>query len=946
LGLYGQVSVDRWDGKHLPYVDNLVNLVVADELDAAAMSEVMRVLCPEGVALIGSDGRWTRTVKPRPEEMDEWTHYLHSAGGNAVSADRRIAPPTSLQWDGPPRWSRSHETDMSMTAAVAAAGRLFHTHDEGPVGIHETPLPTRRLPDKCSLIARDAYNGVELWRRPIPNWGSAAWDAARWRFGKRDQMWSSPLTLPRRLVAAGNQLYMTMGFTACVSELDAASGKTLRQFKETSGAEEILLHDGILLVRVRRKQAADAVLALDVGSGRVLWDRPAGRMSDLTLAADAARVCFANETGLVALDLRTGRELWTLPEPMRPNLIAPAETLVLRDGVALFTRSRLVRAVSMADGKVLWSRKIGATFRGPPDVFVANGLVWLGTLTTTGVNLKTGETVKEIRPGSLFTAGHHARCHRARATEKYLLHNKRGVEFLDLTGDGHMRHDWVRGTCRYGVIPANGMLYTPPHSCFCYPGVKLTGFNALVAGDCPPAKSSRPRLTKGPAYAAIGNPASAAGDWPTYRRDNARSGCATVGVSDKLAPAWRTVLRGQLSPPVVAGGRVYVAGRDTHSVHCLDADSGKPLWAFTAGGPVDSPPTVREGRVLFGSTDGSVYCLRAADGELAWRFRAAPGERRIMSYGRLESAWPVHGSVLVEGGVAYLAAGRSSYLDGGLYLFALDVATGAVRHEARLAGPKPDLDRPSTRAHDMDGSRNDILVGVGGKIFLTQNVFDLALRPLPAPRAAKHGARQTDLHLVALGGFLDDSMFDRNYWMHARRWPGLYFADAASKAGQILVFDANTTYGLHMFEVKFSRSPLFKPASGGCELFADDNANEPVLTSRAAGRERGTMTRAAPPKWSVRVPVRARAMVLAPPAAGAAAGRLIFAGPPDTIDPKDPLASFEGRAGALLWSVSTADGARKAQYRLDAPPAFDGLIAAGGKLYMTTIDGAVSCWAD
>ena len=82
------------------------------------------------------------------------------------------------------------------------------------------------------------------------------------------------------------------------------------------------------------------------------------------------------------------------------------------------------------------------------------------------------------------------------------------------------------------------------------------------------------------------------------------------------------------------------------------------------------------------------------------------------------------------------------------------------------------------------------------------------------------------------------------------------------------------------------------------------------------------MTRAAPPKWSVRVPVRARAMVLAPPAAGAAAGRLIFAGPPDSIDSKDPLASFEGRAGALLWSVSTADGTRKAQYRLDAPPAF------------------------
>jgi len=946
LGLYGPVSVDVWTGPRLPYADNLVNLVVVSGAGRGpSREEILRVLAPGGVALV--EGR--TIVKPRPDDVDDWTHYFHTANGNAVSTDRRIAPLTRLQWDGPPRWSRSHETDMSLTAAVAAGGTIFHTLDEGPIGIHETPLTTRRLPDKCSLVARDAYNGIELWRRPLPGWGSAAWDNARWRFGKRDQMWSSPLTLPRRLVALGDRVYMTMGFRAPVSELDAVTGLTIREFPATRDTEELVVHDGILLARARRKKGDEAVVAVELASARVLWTRPAGKVDDLTLAASGTRVCFVNEKGLIALDLRTGRERWQVSLGQRPRRTAPAFTLILRDDVVLVARPGSVRAMAAADGRGLWTAKTNASFRGPPDVFVAGGLVWVGTLTTRGLDLKTGRVKKEIRPGSLFTSGHHSRCHRARATEQYLLFSKRGIEFLDLRGDEHMRHDWVRGTCRYGIIPANGLIYAPPHSCFCYPGVKLTGFNALApAPKTPPKPDSSPRLEKGPAFhttdsqSALHNPPSE--DWPTYRHDNARSGCTGAPVPDRLKPLWRTVLRGKVSPPVVADGRVYVAGLDTHAVHCLTADTGKAVWTFTAGGGVDSPPTVCGGRVLFGCRDGAVYCLRAADGRLAWRFRAAPRDRRIVSYGRVESAWPVHGSVLVEGGVAYFAAGRSSFLDGGLYLFGLDVATGAVRHQARLVGPKPDLSKPSNRAHDMDGSRNDILVGTGGKLYLTQNVFDLSLKPLPAPRIARWGARKTDLHLVATGGFLDDSMFDRIYWMHARRWPGLYVAVATSKAGQILVFDGTTTYGLHVFTRKFSRSPYFQPASGGYELFADDNDNEPVLLKGNAARERGSMTRAAPPRWSVQIPVRARAMVLAPSAPGKEAGRVFLAGPPDAIDPEDPLAALEGRAGALLWAVSSADGSKRAEYRLACPPVFDGLIAARGKLFLATVDGAVSCW--
>ena len=101
---------------------------------------------------------------------------------------------------------------------------------------------------------------------------------------------------------------------------------------------------------------------------------------------------------------------------------------------------------------------------------------------------------------------------------------------------------------------------------------------------------------------------------------------------------------------------------------------------------LDQAPTVLDGLVLFGCRDGSVYCLRATDGELVWRFRAAPDDRRVVSYGQIESVWPVHGSVLVQDGMVYFAAGRSSFLDGGIIVYALDAKTGSV-HRAVCCAP-------------------------------------------------------------------------------------------------------------------------------------------------------------------------------------------------------------------------------------------------------------------
>jgi hypothetical protein len=44
--------------------------------------------------------------------------------------------------------------------------------------------------------------------------------------------------------------------------------------------------------------------------------------------------------------------------------------------------------------------------------------------------------------------------------------------------------------------------------------------------------------------------------------------------------------------------------------------------------------------------------------------------------------------------------------------------------------------------------------------------------------------------------------------------------------------------------------------------------------------------------------------------------------------------------------VSADDGRMLGQWTLDAPPVFDGMAAAAGRLYLTTESGHVICFAE
>ena len=242
LGRYGSTSVQLLTGTRLPYADNLVNLLVADGPQDLPVKELMRVVAPGGSVCLGSGDDWQKIVKPRPKDIDEWTHYLHDASGNAVAADQQVGPPKHVRWVAGPLWSRSHEFNPSINALVSGGGRMFYILDEGMAG-----LPDLRFPARWSLYARDAFSGVLLWKRPVPNWGYREWNTRG--------MWSAPLTLNRRVVTDGTRVFVTLGYKAPVTVLDAATGATKSaRSRGTDGTDEMIaLRDGVLLACVREQ---------------------------------------------------------------------------------------------------------------------------------------------------------------------------------------------------------------------------------------------------------------------------------------------------------------------------------------------------------------------------------------------------------------------------------------------------------------------------------------------------------------------------------------------------------------------------------------------------------------------------------------------------------------------------------------------------------------------
>jgi outer membrane protein assembly factor BamB len=980
LGLYGKVSAETYDGKNLPYGDNIVNLIVIEAAANVSGKEIARVLTPNGVALVKADsdllkdsglkaagkvGEQSKYVKPWPKDIDQWTHFLYDASGNAVSKDKKVGHPRRLQWWAGPRHARHHDALASLSAMTSSNGRLFYIYDEGSISVVHRP------PD-WKLIARDAFNGKLLWKRKIPTWMTHLYN---FRAG--------PKQLPRRLVSVGDSVYATLDFTGPVVKIDGADGKTLATYPGSENAEEIIFHNGMLLVvkgdpsilidksdkcfgywqlSVNDKAAVNkSIIAYDAKTAKKLWSVTGDNLrtlAPLSLCARGDGVFYLDSEKLHCVSAGGGKERWASEFKTAGQFIRSyAPTVVAQDDVIMILTWNRLHGFAVKDGTVLWENKGSIGFGSPGDLFVVGDKAWTapmrksiwresrrnkqGMVTTgisipgenflanaktgVGVDLKTGKIADEL---PFVRNQHHHRCYRNKATEKYALIGHSGIQLIDWKTKKNATNQWVRGICQYGIMPANGYIYVPPDPCQCYNSMRINGFFALMESSSADDIEIKPALEKGPAYIYVsGRKDSPSPDvldsttgWPTYRGDIARSGAAKCEIGEELTRKWEVKLGDDLTAPVISGDKVIVARKDAYTVYCLDRASGKLNWKFHAGGPIDSPPTYYKGLCVVGCRDGSVYCLNGADGRLGWRFKVSRIERRIGSDNRLESPLAISGSVLVTDDIAYFAAGRSSFLDGGIRIYGLDIWTGEQKYSRVVA-----TGHWGGQEKKRGGSLVDILLSNGSTI---------AMREMRMSKTLDGGAKR-GATIVSSTGMLDGSWFHRKGWKYQK------------VAGQLVAYNDGVTVGVGnpYARLKYERkkqAAKYKQDGHLHQKFTRYEKDFFVFGSKisAVGTAKPGPGPAAM-SWSTQEMIQPRAMVLA-------GSQLFLAGWLDQMAiklksgrPKDPANPDPHESVLQVYSID--DGKRTSQYKLEADPVFDGAAAAYGQLFIALKNGKLVC---
>lgn len=1009
-GFGGIVTVAWQDGATLPYVDRSVNLIIADSSASLPKTEVLRVLAPYGKVVAKKGNAWSVVATaPWPKTIDSWTHYMHAPDNNAVAMDKEIDMPKHMQWIGGPRWSRHHDHLASVNAMVTEKGRLFYIIDEGSVS-------SILMPPDWKLVCRDAFNGVKLWERPIDRWwphlfplkaGPA--NLPRRLVAVGDEVYA-PQTIFKEVAAynaadgkllriyegsGGAEEILVVGDTLLVLTNPTQPGADPQVGSFGPEVEKnTKIHAGgrpskspttdHFWVHIKSKlwlESNRTIHAYDLKSGKLRWEYDS-QVAPLTLGSDDEKIYFHDSESIVAVDLKTGKKVYaTEPVPITKEFMMSffGATLVIHDGVVIFAGGEslhqawagwgagpkqgqdTMHAFDAKTGKMLWEapHPYGG-YQSPEDLFVIGGLVWVADTangahkgTWTGHNLRTGVVEKEIPP-TLKTKWFHHRCYRAKATERFLLPSRNGIELIDIEKKEWNINHWVRSACLYGIMPANGFIYNAPHNCSCHPMGKLFGFNALAPAIPSRAMLNNPKhpLKKGPAYGKVSTVASKPTDWPVYRGQNNRAGSATQTISPKLNRKWKIKLSGKITQPVIQGDLLVVSSVSENTIHALSASTGKEKWRHVAGGRVDSVPTLVDGYCVFGSADGYVTCLRAADGALAWKFRAAPVDRRLFSFGQLESVWRVFGSVLVDKGEVIFTAGRSMYLEGGALFFRVDLQTGKLIHKKVMTMMDGDTELQAKGGLDTPAALTDVMTQHNNKLYIRQLCID------------NEGNRtEGESHLFAPYGFTDDAWFHRGYWSFGNLYSGgnggYTKGHSMNPSGRMVVFDDQNVYAYgrerkylrwttemeyHLFSS--TRPEKWTPPPASAQKTAASGKKKGKKKGKSSDLEKNM-------QWSTKVPVAVRAMVKA--------GDVLFiAGPSDVLDEdivfqelhmphsdsvvKEQNASYFGELGSVLSAINAKTGDTLHTMKLDEVPAFDGLITAGGKIYMSTTEGELICF--
>lgn len=681
--VYGRrTAAERGSLARLPYPDFCANLVVCDlpslPENAACWGELLRVVRPGGLAYVGqsaetarsgekltaavlqarlsaagikdfdileSHGVWASIRRARSGSMGDWSHgRWGTAGNNPCVDDSRVRAPFHTQWIAGPR------SFTKFGLPLASGGRVLLRHG----GItHEgryTPPPGPDL-----IQAFDAYNGTLLWERRL-----------------EEREGEGFLAVGDRVFAAGEHTLFGLNAADGSVAWRLPAEKALPAMRSWG---QYLCAAGFLVAGVcdappteTARPPQTALLRLSPADGSVIWTaQPKDGVRSFALGEG---LCFySNHRDLAALRIADGKEAWRRAGT-GAGIVRYHQGKVYVDSASFVAADGREAARGNFRGVLVGDQAYAGGLKGVTVTDLATGAAKPFPVPRDPYCPKTG-----VPDGCSFMYG---RCIVPTASTHCYFFSYGGTVVGDLFRKELFPCESFRSNCRTGVIAGNGLVYNSPSGCGCSfavrGGIALAPVEeAIYRGR--PESNPPPQLEKGPAFGDEIVPPAARNSWPSFRHDPARSSVTDAPIPWPLENKWQIRLPGRLTPPIVAGGSVFL-GSDNHSIHALDAATGTIRWRFITGGEVGASPAWWEGRVVAGSHDGWVYCLRADTGRLVWRFRGAPHERKMLLDGRPQSLWPIAGGVIVEEGKVQFYAGRCSH--DRVFVWSLDARTGKI----------------------------------------------------------------------------------------------------------------------------------------------------------------------------------------------------------------------------------------------------------------------------
>ena len=731
-GLLGtRVYVEQGSEDHISLADNMADAVVAID-SSVADSELLRVAQPGAKVVSGS----VTLTKPQAANADDWSHPYHGPDNNPQSRDANVKPPYLTQFLCEPWYVPMPQV------TVTSGGRIFKAFGH-------IALKKREWPWLNTLIAKNAYNGTQLWKRDL-----------------------NPGFMIHRstMVATPDLLYIADNISCKL--LDATSGELHDEIVIPNDIDAdgvwkwMALDRGVLyalvgpteqndpVIRGSREQAGwpwsdlgqryngpeygwgfgRTLVAINLATQEVIWTYRSDEPIDSRAICLASGRIFVYSPlrYLAAVDVATGGELWKTSDAEILQAIGEhdhaqtaskgfaSSAYVKANSEGIFfagpQRTKLV-AVSAKDGTFMWAYPHG-NFQ---LILREDALYAMGRKETSKkFDYLTGRVLADLQC-------YRGNCTRATATTDSIFtrgYRHTGTMQLDVVSHDAQRIPLMRPACQDGVIVSNGMLYWGPWMCDC--NHSLVGMISLAPVDNLDLSQSALEQTRLKSIQSepVSNQEADQADWPGYRRDRLRSASTPVQLTSDPIERWqiRSAARSEPTAPIVVGSVAFWSGLDG-VVRAADVDSGKIRWTAFTGGAVRFPPEYWKGRIYVGSSDGYVYCFDAQDGQQLWRFQAAPAKRRILVHGRIFSNWPVGSGVLVSDGVVYAAAGITSY--DGTHVYALNAETGAIRWQNNKSGRLVADDRltgVSVQGHLL--IHDNVLYLAGGNI-VSPAMYDL-----------------------------------------------------------------------------------------------------------------------------------------------------------------------------------------------------------------------------